>query len=209
MKNLRTIEKSAKSKEEAIKLALLELGLDEDDCEIKVLEEGSKGFLGLGGKDALVRVTENPNLEKIAVKALSNMVEKIVDDVEYKVTSSEKTIKIEMNGPDMGILIGKRGATLDSLQYLTSLAVNRVSSDYIKVILNTENYREKRHDTLVRLARRLASQVIKTGKSITLEPMRPNERRIIHSTLQNNKIVQTVSVGEEPNRKVVIEIAEK
>ncbi len=205
--NAKTITKSAKTKDEAIVLALEELGLTEDEVEIEVVEEATKGFLGIGSKDAVVKVTEKLSIEKMAVKFLDTMVSKIVSDVNYETELTEtKTLKIVMSGEDMGILIGRRGETLDSLQYLTSLAVNKVSNEFIKVQLDTENYRERRHETLVRLARRLASQVARSRKSVTLEPMSPNERRIIHSTLQNNRIVKTESIGEEPNRKVVISL---
>ena len=134
----------------------------------------------------------------------------ISHDVKYDVQYTDgRNMKIDMSGPDMGILIGRRGDTLDALQYLTSLTVNRYSDEYVKITLDTENYRDKRYETLVRLARRLASQVARTGKNITLEPMSPNERRIIHSTLQNNRMVHTSSIGDEPNRKVVIMAGEK
>lgn len=205
--NEKTITKSAKTKDEAVALALTQLGLSEDEVEIEVIEEATRGFLGLGSKDAVVKVTEKISIEKKAVKFLDSMVSKIVSDVHYETELTEsKALKIVMSGDDMGILIGRRGETLDSLQYLTSLAVNKVSGEFIKVQLDTENYRERRHETLVRLARRLASQVARSRKSVTLEPMSPNERRIIHSTLQNNHIVKTESIGEEPNRKVVISL---
>ena len=205
--NEKTITQSAKTKDEAIALALTQLGLSEDEVEIEVVEEATRGFLGLGSKDAVVKVTEKISIEKKAVKFLDSMVSKIVSDVHYETELTEsKALKIVMSGDDMGILIGRRGETLDSLQYLTSLAVNKVSGEFIKVQLDTENYRERRHETLVRLARRLASQVARSRKSVTLEPMSPNERRIIHSTLQNNHIVKTESIGEEPNRKVVISL---
>ncbi len=208
MKKLRTIEKNAKTVEEAVEEAIAELGITKEEAEIEIVDEGSKGFLGLGSKDATVKVTEKIDIEKMAVRFLSSLVTKIVDEVDYDVEYNEKGIKIILNGPDMGILIGRRGDTLDALQYLTSIYVNRFSDEYIKVYLDTENYREKRHDTLVRLARRLASQVAREGKSITLEPMSPNERRIIHSTLQNNRLVTTSSIGEEPNRRVVISLCQ-
>ena len=205
--NEKTITQSAKTKDEAIALALTQLGLSEDEVEIEVVEEATRGFLGLGSKDAVVKVTEKISIEKKAVKFLDSMVSKIVSDVHYETELTEsKALKIVMSGDDMGILIGRRGETLDSLQYLTSLAVNKVSGEFIKVQLDTENYRERRHETLVRLARRLASQVARSRKSVTLEPMSPNERRIIHSTLQTKHIVKTESIGEEPNRKVVISL---
>ncbi len=209
MKSLRTIEKSGKTIEEAVSAALAELGIAQDDAVVEVIEEGSKGFLGIGSKEATVKVTEKIDIEKKAVKFLDSMVSKIVDKADYDVEYNDKGIKIILSGPDMGILIGRRGDTLDALQYLTSIFVNKYSSEYIKVYLDTENYREKRHDTLVRLARRLASQVVREGKSITLEPMNPNERRIIHSTLQNNRLVTTGSIGDEPGRRVVISLSDK
>lgn len=210
MKSLRVIEKSAKTIDEAVNAGLAELSLTRDETEIEVLEEGSKGFLGFGGREARVRITEKLNLEKIAVDFLDSMVSRISHDVKYDVQYTDgRNMKIDMSGPDMGILIGRRGDTLDALQYLTSLTVNRYSDEYVKITLDTENYRDKRYETLVRLARRLASQVARTGKNITLEPMSPNERRIIHSTLQNNRMVHTSSIGDEPNRKVVIMAGEK
>lgn len=209
MKSLKVTEKNGKTVEEAVSAALKELGIEREDAEIEIIEEGSKGFLGLGSKDAVVKVTEKFDVEKAAVKFLDSMVSKIVEDVDYDVEYNDKGIKIIMSGSDMGILIGRRGDTLDSLQYLTSIYVNKYSKEYIKVYLDTENYREKRHDTLVRLARRLASQVVREGKSITLEPMSPNERRIIHSTLQNNRLVTTGSIGDEPDRRVVISLGDQ
>ncbi|MBR5586742.1 MAG: protein jag [Clostridia bacterium] len=206
MKNSTPLVKVGKSLDDAINEGLSELGLSRDEAEIEIIEEGSKGFLGLGAKEACVRIYGKVSPEKRAVKFLSSMVSRICDDVEYNVeTDSEGRVIITMSGPNMGILIGRHGDTLDALQYLTSLYINKISKEYVKIVLDTENYRAKRKDTLVKLARRLGSQVVKTGQSITLEPMSPGERRIIHSTLQNNKLIQTVSVGEEPNRRVVIE----
>lgn len=206
MKNSTPLVKVGKSLDDAINEGLKELGLSRDEAEIEIIEEGSKGFLGLGAKEACVRIYGKISPEKRAVTFLSSMVSRICDDVEYDVeTDSEGRVVITMSGPNMGILIGRHGDTLDALQYLTSLYINKISKEYVKIVLDTENYRAKRKETLIKLARRLGSQVVKTGQSITLEPMSPGERRIIHSTLQNNKLIQTVSVGEEPNRRVVIE----
>ncbi|MFA7636616.1 MAG: RNA-binding cell elongation regulator Jag/EloR [Monoglobales bacterium] len=206
MKNSTPLVKEGKTLDEAINQGLSELGLTREEAEIEIIDEGSKGFLGIGGKEACVRIYGKISPEKKAVKFLSSMVSRICDDVEYEVeTDSDGRVVITMSGPNMGILIGRHGDTLDALQYLTSLYINKVSSEYVKIILDTENYRAKRKETLVKLARRLGSQVVKTGTSVTLEPMSPGERRIIHSTLQNNKLIQTVSIGEEPNRRVVIQ----
>ncbi|MBQ7563689.1 MAG: protein jag [Lachnospiraceae bacterium] len=124
--------------------------------------------------------------------------------VDIKVEQTEEEMSVELSGDEMGILIGKRGQTLDSLQYLTSLYVNKNTNDYIRVKLDTENYRERRKDTLENLAKNLAYKVKRTKRPVVLEPMNPYERRIIHSTLQNDKYVSTHSEGDEPFRKVVI-----
>ena len=206
MKNSTPLVKVGKNLDDAINEGLAELGITRDEAEIEIIDEGSKGFLGIGSKEACVRIYGKISVENKAVKFLSSMVSRICDDVEYDVTKDgEGRVVITMSGPNMGILIGRHGDTLDALQYLTSLYINKVSDEYVKIVLDTENYRAKRKETLVKLARRLGSQVVKTKESITLEPMSPGERRIIHSTLQNNKLIQTVSIGEEPNRRVVIE----
>ena len=206
MMNSTPLVKVGKNLDDAINEGLKELGLSRDEAEIEIIDEGSKGFLGIGGKEACVRIYGKMTIENRAVKFLTSMVSRICDDVEYDVTKdNEGRVVITMSGPNMGILIGRHGDTLDALQYLTSLYINKVSNEYVKIVLDTENYRAKRKETLVRLARRLGSQVVKSGESVTLEPMSPGERRIIHSTLQNNKLIQTVSIGEEPNRRVVIE----
>ena len=127
-------------------------------------------------------------------------------NIETAFNQEEKELSINLAGDDMGILIGKRGQTLDSLQYLVSLVVNRESEDYIRVKLDTENYRERRKETLETLAKNIAYKVKRTRRSISLEPMNPYERRIIHSALQNDKYVVTRSEGEEPFRHVVISL---
>ena len=227
-------EKSAKNKEAAIEAALKELGAAREDVDIEVLDEGSKGFLGIGARDARVRVTlkkaqseeaapaqtsapvreskkeERPKKESLggpeedAKKFLGDIFSAMNLDVSIDAKMDEQSISIDLAGENMGIVIGKRGDTLDSLQYLTSLVVNQRSEDYIKVSIDTENYREKRTEALLALSNRLAEKVTKTGKKFTLEPMNPYERRIIHSNLQDNPAVTTYSIGQEPYRKVVI-----
>ncbi len=201
---MQTIEKSAKTKEEAIAAALAELNATEDEVEIETVEEGSKGFLGLGSKDAVVRVTLLPNPERRAKDFLNGIFDILGEEVNVDVQTDDDTIKVEFTGPDMGIVIGKRGETLDALQYLTSLVVNRGDSDFKKVSLDTENYREKRNAALENLAHKLAKKVTRTRRSTTLEPMNSYERRIIHSALQDDPYVTTYSVGQGVNRKVVI-----
>lgn len=200
----KTIEKSAKTVQDALSQALSELGLSESEVTYEVIEEGSKGIFGIGAKDAVIRVTPNINFESRAYDFLNDVFVGMGLRVDIDIKSSEKRMDINLTGENMGIVIGKRGDTLDALEHLVSLCVNRGDGDYIRVSLDTENYREKRRQTLINLAENLAHSVVKNRKKVTLEPMSSNERRIIHSTLQGNKDVDTYSVGDEPNRKVVI-----
>ena len=199
-----TIEKSAKTKDEAIALALAELGIDESEATIEVIDEGSKGFLGLGSKDAVVKVTANPNTSKRATDFLSKLFELTGEEVNVEAKADGDTLRVNLSGPDMGIVIGKRGETLDALQHLTSLVVNRGDNEFLKVSLDAENYREKRNEALESLAHKLANKVVRTRRNTTLEPMNSYERRIIHSALQDHESVTTYSVGQGINRKVVI-----
>ena len=198
------VEKTAKTVQEAIGLALEELGAQRDEVEIEVLDEGSKGIFGIGGKLARVRVSLKSSRSDEAVGFLTDVLSKMNVAVEIEMTEDDESIMLRITGKDSGIIIGRRGETLDALQYLTSLVVNKQSDDYKRVTIDIENYRQKREETLVKLTNRLADRVVRYRKSVTLEPMNPYERRIIHSTLQNNNNVETHSVGEEPNRKVVI-----
>ena len=200
------IQKNAKSKEEAIALALAEFGALEEDVNIEVIEEASKGFLGLKAKDAVVSVSLKDVAVFRAKKFLNEVFRDFGIEVTVSVTRDENGIAVDLAGDNMGIVIGKRGETLDSLQYLTSLVANLGLSrdEYSKVSLDTENYREKRNEALIALSERLANKVTKTGKRYTLEPMNPYERRIIHANLQNSETVTTFSIGEDPYRKVVI-----
>lgn len=199
-----TVEKSAKTKEEAIKLALSELGVSEDEAEIEIIEEGSKGFLGLGGKEAVVRVTVIPDPERRARTFLSKLFEIAGENVDIVITKADGALDIDLKGSDMGVIIGKRGETLDAIQHLTSLVVNRGDNSFVRVSIDTENYREKRIKTLEGLAHKIAHKVTRTGRNTTLEPMNAFERRIIHSALQNDEYVTTYSIGQGVNRKVVV-----
>lgn len=199
------IEKSAKTVEEAVSLALEELEVTEDQVEIEVLEEGTKSLLGLRkAKEAKVRVTLFDYATEIARDFLEELFEKMGIDAMIEITEDEEIMRVDIKSEKSGVIIGRRGETLDSLQFITSLVVNRNNTTYKKIILDTEEYRKKREVTLEKLADRLAFKVERSGRSMSLEPMNPYERRIIHSTLQKNKKVETYSVGEDPNRKVVI-----
>lgn len=200
-----TVEKTAKTVEEALKLALIELGAREEEVIVEVLDEPKKALLGLiGGKEAKVKITLKEDSDRRAKQFLEDVFEKmnIVGKIQTK--QDGKDLYVSVDGPDMAVLIGRRGQTLDSLQYLVSLVVNKNREDYIRVVLDTENYREKRKETLEKLANRLAYKARKMRKDISLEPMNPYERRIIHSALQGNTYVSTRSEGEEPFRKVII-----
>ena len=199
---------SAKTVDEAVTKALIDLGTTSDKLEYEVIEKGSAGFLGIGAKPAIIRARKKESIQDNAVDFLAQ----IFDAMNMQVTiaaafnEEEKELSITLEGDDMGILIGKRGQTLDSLQYLVSLVVNKSSSDYIRVKLDTENYRERRKETLETLAKNIAYKVKRTKRSVSLEPMNPYERRIIHAALQNDKYVVTRSDGEEPFRHVIISL---
>lgn len=205
---MKSIVKIAKTIDDAVREALIELGADRDDVHIKILEEPSKGFLGLiGSKDAKVEVTVVNDPVEIAGNFLKILFNKMKIEASTSIKKEGKNLIInikDLSDRDMGILIGKRGKTLDSVQYLVSLIVNKERENYIRVFLDINNYRKKREETLIRLAEKMAFKVRRLRKDIKLEPMNPNERRIIHSTLQNNPYVETFSEGEEPFRRVVI-----
>lgn len=203
------IEVSAKTVEDAISEAAIKLEVPSDKIEYEVITEGSTGFLGLiGSKPAVIKARKKFNLLDHTKDFLARLFKAMNVDVNSTVDYDEesRTMNIVFDGEDMGLLIGKRGQTLDSLQYLTSLVVNKGKSDYIRVKLDTEDYRRRRKETLENLARGIAYKVKKTRKPVVLEPMNPYERRIIHSALQGNKFVETVSEGEEPYRHVVVKL---
>lgn len=259
-------EFKGRSIEEAISSGIKLLGIDRDDATIEVIERESKGFLGFGKKDAVVKITYDDGKEEIKeekpaevkkkpahketfapqkesvkreqpVKKVKEVKEEPVKEdkplvseeeaersekaageflesvlkvmgvdakLESRVDRSENTVHIELSGENMGFVIGRRGETLDALQYLTTIVTNKKEDSRWRVTLDTENYREKRTASLIALANKTANQAVKTGKSIALEPMSPQERRIIHSALQDNKAVSTFSTGQEPRRKIVI-----
>lgn len=240
-----SVDKFGKTVDLAVAEALKELGITREEAEIEVLVEGSKGFLGIGSRNAYVRVTakeekaaepvaemaeapvappaqpvataeEAPTEEEAETDAhLAAAEEKAKEflaqvframdlDVEMEAQETDRGLALEFTGENMGLLIGKRGQTLDALQYLTNLVVNKGSEGYMSVTLDTENYRARRKETLENLAKNLAKKVKYTKRSVTLEPMNPYERRIIHSALQGDKYVTTYSEGEEPYRYVVI-----
>lgn len=249
--------------EEAVRLALLDLKCSRDEVEVTVLEEPTKGFLGIGAKLAKVRVEKikpvveekkpEPKAEKKepkhkerkskekkthekksqdskedktvnlalddvdkdslkdvedheALTFLKDITEKMGLNLNFNAKAGDGIVYLEMNGQDSRTVIGKRGQTLDAIQYLTSLVVNKDNDKYVKVVVDAENYRAKRQKTLEQLANRLAAKVVKTKKYVRLEPMNPYERKVIHATLQKNPNITTRSEGEEPYRRVIIEL---
>ncbi len=206
---MKSSEKSARTVQAAVESALDELMLTRDEVEIEILEE-PKNILGLiNTKQALVRVKQKVDAEEVATNFLQEVLIYMGEKVDIEARLEGNTLYLDLSGPNMAILIGKRGTTLDSLQYLTSLVVNRGKKEYIRVILDTENYRSKREKTLTKLAEKLAYKARKYKKDVVLEPMNPYERRIIHSALQGNEDISTRSEGEDPYRKVRIYLKKK
>lgn len=217
---LTVVEKTGKTVEDALRAALIELNVTENCVDYEVLETPSKGFFGLiGSKPAKIRVTVKEAEvieESISVKQTSKPLDTAIlflEDifrgmhmkVDIEVKETLDGIVLDLHGEDLGILIGKHGQTLDALQYLTNLAANRdMSEAKVRIIIDVENYRKRREETLYRLAMRLADKVKRTGDKITLEPMSRHERKVIHMALQDERRILTYSDGEEPFRKVVI-----
>ena len=205
------IEISAKTVSEAITEACQKFGVTSDRLDYEVIDEGSNGFLGIGSKPAVikaaVKVTEI-SIENRAKIFLNDVFAAMNMEVVVAVTYDENdhTMDVDLSGDEMGVLIGKRGQTLDSLQYLVSLVVNKGEDEYIRVKVDTENYRQRRKETLENLAKNIAYKVKRTKRPVSLEPMNPYERRIIHSALQNDRYVVTHSEGEEPFRRVVVSL---
>ena len=200
------IEISAKNVDDAITQATVQLGITSDQLEYEVLDKGSTGFLGIGSKNAVIKARKKFSIDENVVEFLSSIFDAMKMEVEILVAVNEEEhiIEVELKGDDMGILIGKRGQTLDSLQYLANRVANKHQDGYVRVKLDTENYRARREETLKHLAKNIAHKVKRNRRPVALEPMNPYERRIIHSALQSDPYVTTHSEGEEPYRKVVI-----
>lgn len=200
------IEVSEKTVDDAITEASIKLGTTSDKIEVEVIEKGSTGFLGIKSKPAIIKARKKndtvDNIREFLENVFSAMNMEVTIDI--KKAEDDKVYEVELSGKEMGLLIGKRGQTLDSLQYLTNLAVNKHSDGYIKVKLDTEDYRQRRKDTLENLAKNIAYKVKRTKRPVSLEPMNPFERRVIHSALQGDRYVETHSEGEEPFRHVVV-----
>ena len=202
------IETTGKTVDDAITDALVKLGVTSNQLEYEVLEEAKSGFLGFNSRPAKIKAWKKFTVKDKVNEFLQSIFHAMNLEVEIiiKESDEENVLDVELKGTEMGVLIGKRGQTLDSLQYLTNLAINKNSDTYVKVKLDTENYRRRRKETLENLARNVAYKVKRTKKTIALEPMNPFERRVIHSALQKDRYVTTHSEGDEPYRHVVVSL---
>ncbi len=198
---------TGKNVNEAIELALKSLKVkDKSELEINIIEEGSKGFLGIGAKEAVIEAQILFNPEKVVKDFLKEITLAMNLKVDIEVSERENGLYINLVGDNLGVLIGKHGQTLDSLQHLTSLALNKGKAQYVNITVDCEDYRNKRKQTLEKLANNLAKKVRDTKKSVSLEPMSSYERRIIHSALQDAKDIETHSEGKENNRHIIISL---
>ncbi|NPV42558.1 MAG: protein jag [Firmicutes bacterium] len=204
---MKVIKKTGKTVNDAVEQALKELGVSRDEVEVEVLEDGTKGIFGILSKNATVLVKLKPNPVDFAFRFISRIIAAMKINVNIDIQQEEDDlIHINLQGPNLGILIGKRGQTLDALQYIVGLAVNKHTDKFIRVIIDGEGYRKRREKTLVQLADRMAKKVKETGKKIIMEPMPPHERRIIHTALQRDPKIFTHSEGEEPYRRIIIDL---
>ncbi|MED9946706.1 MAG: RNA-binding cell elongation regulator Jag/EloR [Peptacetobacter hiranonis] len=201
------IKIKSKSQEEAIKKALLDLNVSEDDIEVVELEAPSKGFLGfIGSKEGLYEITVIERETDVAKSFIETLLKNAKVNADVEVKQEDNLIKVNIKGDEAACLIGRRGDTLDSIQFLTGLALNKINKDsHTRVLVDIENYREKREESLIRYANKMAREVAKTKKTKKLDYMNPYERRIIHSALQNDRYVITYSEGTDPYRRLVIE----
>lgn len=208
---LKSIEVSGKTEDEAIQAALDQLGLMRDEVSVELVERAKAGFLGLKSTPAVVRVTyesDVSNTERVE-KFLTGLFAHMSVQAKPEVQESDGAISVVLTGEDPGILIGRRGETLDAIQHLTNYVLNSGSAKRVRVNIDTENYRERRNEALERLAEKVASKVVKYRRNMTLEPMNSYERHIIHTALQDTENVTTYSVGTEPNRRIVVSYERK
>lgn len=196
---------SGKTVEDAIQAGLAQLNVQQDRVQVNVLEQPSKGLFGLiGAKEAKVELVLLPDAIEHGIQFLQDVFSSMEQNIQIERKDEDEATRLNFHGSELGILIGRRGQTLDALQYLTNIVVNRQSNQHIRIILDAENFRERRRQTLEQLAGRLAERVIRTRKEVILEPMSPQERKVIHSYLQDHPKVKTYSKGDEPNRRIVI-----
>lgn len=200
------IEVSGKTEEEAIAGALEQLGMDRDEVSVEIVQRAKPGFLGIGTSPAVVKVSyeETDSVKDKAEAYLEGLLEKMGSDAAPEITEDDDGMRIELRGENLGVLIGRRGETLDAIQHLTNYTVNRGGEKRVRIIVDAENYRGRREETLVKLAEKVAGKVVKYRKNMSLEPMNSYERHVIHTALQGHDNVTTHSTGNEPNRRIII-----
>jgi spoIIIJ-associated protein len=204
---MKSVEKSGRTVDEAIAAALEELGVPSERVVVEVLDEGKAGFLGIGVKPATVRVQLRQSSRKTRVSQfLEEVCSAMEVDVQIEVREDQDYLHVDVVGNEAGMLIGHHGQTLDALQYLLNLVASKRGEEGQRVLLDIEQYRKRREETLTRLASRLAEKVQRDGEPVALEPMSAHERRVIHLTLQENPFVATSSEGDDPFRRVVIQL---
>ncbi|MCH1626785.1 RNA-binding cell elongation regulator Jag/EloR [Fredinandcohnia quinoae] len=202
---MKQVTATGQTVDEAVESALAQLNTTKDRAEIKIIDEGKKGLFGIfGSKPAVVKATIKFDPIEEARKFLENVVASMNVSAKVDVQVNGKNVKFDLSGEKLAVLIGKRGQTLNSLQYLTQLVANRFADQYLNIIIDAENYRGRREETLIQLAERLADKAIRTGHDIPLEPMPSYERKVIHSALVTNKRIKTFSSGTDPKRHIVI-----
>ncbi|OPH53574.1 DNA-binding protein [Paenibacillus ferrarius] len=204
---MKKIVVTGKTIEIAVKSGLAQWQVSEDRVNIHILEQPSRGLFGfIGSKEAKVELELIPDPLEEAIAFLQDMFEAMQISITIDTRKDREGFVLNMSGSELGILIGKRGQTLDALQYLVNIVANRYANSHFRIILDAENFRDRRKKTLEELAVRLANRVIKSKKEVILEPMNSQERKIIHAELQGHPVVKTYSKGEEPNRRVVIAV---
>lgn len=202
---MQVVEKTARTVDDAIDQAIAELGISREEIDVEIIDQPSKGFLGLlGSKPARVKVTVRNTPVRKAKTIMTDILSTISLDAKMDINEKDDTISVNLKGENLGILIGRRGETLDALQYLINLSVNKNLENRKKFILDIEGYRRRREETLKKLAHKLADKARQRGRNIVLEPMNSLERRIIHTALQGRDDISTFSEGEEPYRKIII-----
>ena len=208
MNNYIDVEGSAKNindaLERAVEKALEQLGVPREEITYELIDQKKSGLFGFGDKIARVRVFYDAGAAKRTEAFLKGLFERMSVSAGLRVAEEDDRVNVTLEGDDMGIIIGRRGETLDAIQYITALAVNRGEEKFVKVSINSENYREKREEYLKRMAEKTAERAVKYNRSIALEPMVSHDRRIIHARIQEIDGVTTFSTGQEPNRRVVV-----
>lgn len=203
---METIIRHGRTVEEAVESAARELGVDVSRLEVEVLDEGSRGFLGvLGHRESRVRVRVNADKVELVREILQTILSHIDSEVEVSVESGEQFIEARVDGEDLGLVIGRRGETLNAMQYLVNVIAGRKSQERRSVVLDAGDFRQRRREDLERLTRRMADRAVETGRRVRLDPMPPHERRIAHLAVQDDERVETYSEGTDPSRFVVID----